>query len=39
MKLKKILYVFECNTNLILFKQLYKSNITFVDNKDNMRLI
>ena len=39
MKLEKVVYAPECNSNLILLKQLQESKITYIDNSDSMTLI
>lgn len=38
-RLKNVAYIPECDANLISLGQLRESNITFVDNKDNMTLM
>lgn len=38
-RLKNVAYTLDCNANLISLKQLCKSNITFVDDKNNLTLI
>ena len=39
MKLEVVAYASKCNRNLILFGQLRKSKITYIDNSDVMSLI
>lgn len=39
MKLKRVVYIPECDSNLILLRKLYESKITYIDNPNAMTLM